>query len=69
MKTEVFKSIEVLIREEISVEVEKKIVPFAVMFSEVAESSAVLKKGLEMYDDPTTVEATGNRPDAHTDEG
>lgn len=53
----------------IAVDAEKKTIPFAVIFAEVAESSTLLKKGLEIYDDPTTVETTGDRPDAHTDEG
>lgn len=42
-------------------------VPFGVHFAERAENQTTLRKGLEMYDDPTTADTTGDHEDPHTD--
>lgn len=45
----------------------KKGIPFGIHFAEKAESQAVLREGLEAYDDPTTADTTGDHEDPHTD--
>lgn len=42
-------------------------VPFGIHFAERAENQTTLRKGLEMYDDPTTADTTGDHEDPHTD--
>ena len=47
--------------------VSKAGVPFGIHFAERAEKQATLRKGLEIYDDPTTADTTGDHEDPHTD--
>lgn len=42
-------------------------VPFGIHFAERAENQTTLRKGLELYDDPTTADTTGDHEDPHTD--
>ena len=45
---------------------QKTVQPFTLRFAEVQDET-LLHKGLEEYDDPTTVDTTGEYEDPHTD--
>lgn len=42
--------------------------PFPLLFGECLESKDILHRGLEIYDDPTTVSSSGQYEDARSDE-
>ncbi|MCL5012039.1 MAG: hypothetical protein M1320_01290 [Patescibacteria group bacterium] len=42
--------------------------PFPLLFAEHMESKGILRRGFEIYDDPTTVSTTDDHEDAESDE-
>ena len=49
---------------------EDKVIPFSLRFAErVEETGHIRSSGAELFGDPTTVDATGEQTDPHTDEG